>query len=701
MGRMIQNNFSGGVISPSLFGRSDLGAYYKGCAKAENFIVAKEGSLRKRHGFTARCQLDRSSSFVKIIPYRYDRSTARILLLCTDDAGKLEIRMFDKDATPLKWEENGEIIEKRVIEGFTGSVKAIQYKQIGDQIWLSNGSFFRVLDIADAASFTVKSWTQASAPESIVHDDNQTAKSTHWSIVRSNNNSGKTLYYGLIGVKDSVNSTTSKGECTWSSSWQAGHYIDIKLTVAVEDCEKWDYFIVAKRSGGSYGELTRHYMDDTPDEFFDADMKAIYEGVDGLYFTAATVYKWADGKYYDKAEGTTGAVQLEPKTLCFKRWNFRDDNIAPGEAVYGQTNVLGEGFTTPLCVDCFQQRRVFANGETARGKLPMTLWFSEVGNLDNFYSDRPASDDDPFSPTISTTGPSFIRWIVTYQEMMVLFTDSGLFSVGFSQQSGFSASSCRISRFSDLAVSPEVQPVVTDAGIVFVAADNKTVYTASYDLQENMLKPINRSVLVEHLTRYSQIKAIALQSSPDNVVWVVTDNGRYATFTFERNEEVYAWSDGAVEGAAIKDVVSLGSVTDSAVDRTYGDLVFIIEKDGLEYIAIPNGGYSDEIGQTVTNVKATLVTLRPESQERTISGLKKNVKDILLRLYETGGISVMNAAGEGSIELVDAKMSGELFTGDIKVMPRGIIDENAQVKYVSDNDKPCEILQILTLLEVN
>ena len=703
MGRMIQNNFSGGVISPSLYGRSDLGAYYKGCASAENFIVAKEGSLRKRHGFTSRFAIPRSDSAVKLVPYRFDRTTARFFMLSeveADGVRTLDIRMFGKDGTPIEWEENGETVVSRSVSGFAGSVKAIQYKQIGDQIWLSNGEFFRVLDVADASSFTVKTWEQASAPDSIVHNDTVNAASTHWSIYRSNANTGKTLYYGVIAVKDSVNSATSKGECAWSKSWTAGHYIDIQVTVAVADCEKWDYVIIAKRSGGSYGELTRHYMDDSADEFFDASMTPLYEGPDGLFFSQATVYKWSDGRYGDKAEGTSGAVEVQPKEVAFKRWNFRDDNISPGEAVYGQTNVLGEGFTTPLCVDCFQQRRVFANGMSAKGKLPMTLWFSEVGNLDNFYSDRPASDDDPFSPTISTTGPSFIRWVVTYQEMMVLFTDSGLFSVGFSQQSGFSASSCRISRFSDLAVSPEVQPVVTDAGIVFVAADNKTVYTASYDLQENMLKPINRSVLVEHLTRTSQIKAIALQTSPDNVVWVVTDNGRYATFTFERNEEVYAWSDGMIEGAKIKDVISLGSVTDSAVDRTYGDLVFVVDKDGQDYIVTANGGYTDEIGGVSANVKATLVTLRPESQERTISGLKKNVKDILLRLYETGGISVVNALGV-SQPLVAAKTEVELFTGDVKVMPRGSIDENAQMKYVSDNDKPCEILQVLTLLEVN
>lgn len=715
MGRMIQNNFSGGILSPSLYGRSDLQAYYKGAAVAENFVVAKEGSLRKRHGITSRLALPEYAN-CKIVPYKYDRTLSRLFVFEKRSVGEsyeLAVRMYAKDGTLVSWTENvggtNTTVSERVISNFTGDVKRMQSKQIGDQVWITTGDFLRIVNVYDAESFDIVEWSQSEAPDAIVHDDTESTQSTHWSIVRSTPNSGKTLYYGVIGVKDSVNSDTSKGEVAWSSSWVAGQYIDIKITIAVADCAKWDYVIVAKRAGGSYGELTRHYMDDNPDEHFNASMTAIYKSTyrdalfQPLFFLTQTVYKWTDGKYYDKAEGQEGAVEQTPQTVAYKRWNFRDDNISPGDAVYGQTNTLGEGFCNPLCVDCFQQRRVFANATTDGGGLPMTLWFSEVGNLNNFYADRPSTDDDPFSPTISSTGPAFVRWIVSYDEMLILLTDCGLFSVGFSQTSGFSASSCRICHFSDLAVSPTIQPVVTDAGIVFVADDNKTLYTAAYDINENKLKPINRSVLVEHLTRTSQIKAVALQTSPDNVVWVVMENGRYATFTFERNEEVYAWSDGFVEGCAIEDVVSLGSVTDSSSDRTYGDLIFVVGKDGTDYLCTPNTGYADAVGGVSTNVVATLRTLRPESQDRTIVGRQKNVKDIIIRLYKTGGIAVKSADGGTGVPLVDARMTldGEgLFTGEVKVMPNGVVTPSGQMTYVSDNAKPCEVLQIVTSLEV-
>lgn len=658
MGQIVQNNFSGGVLSPSLYGRSDLQSYYKGCAKAENFIVTKEGSLRKRRGISSIWQYDKSRyTGIRIFPYHYDRTESGIVVLLVEPdfsvdgatVGRIRVLLLDKNGAE---KESVTLVQGQYSQS---TLDSLQLKQIGDELWFTGIDIFQVIRVNDYVTSAVQlenvSWAPASKPAPL---ESFTVRGYNAAGTLYDGSGETSYYYCAYIVVDGVSSSQLEKVGYQKKSWVAGDYTQciVEITQAQFD-SGFDYVVIGKSNGGkgTYGEVCRFYPED-------------FEGKLKLTFT--------------------------------------DKNVSPGEGVFEQTNILGTGFTSPLCVDCFQQRKVFANATTDGKKFPMTMWYSEAGNLDNFYANRPAVDSDAFSPTISTTGPSFIRWIVSYQEMLVLFTEAGLFTVGFSQQAGFSASSCRISRFSNISISSTVAPVVTDAGVVFVGGDNKTVYTAAYDLQENMMKPINRLVLAAHLTRKSQIKAMALQSAPDNVVWVVTDDGRYLTFTFERNEEVYAWSDGFIKDAEIKDVISLGSVTDSSADRTYADIIYLVEKGDELYICKQIDGSADNIGGVETPVTATLTTLRPESQERSIVGLKKNIKDILLRLFETGGVSVVPVVGRGSFQLVPAKMNGpELFTGDVKVMPRGYINEAGQMTYVSDDDKPCEILQVVTTLEVN
>ena len=45
-----QFSFSGGELSPRLYGRSDLQKYASGAECIENFIVRPEGGLMRRHG---------------------------------------------------------------------------------------------------------------------------------------------------------------------------------------------------------------------------------------------------------------------------------------------------------------------------------------------------------------------------------------------------------------------------------------------------------------------------------------------------------------------------------------------------------------------------------------------------------------------------------------------------------------------------
>lgn len=661
MATMIQNNFVGGEISPSLHGRSDLKAYYNSAARLENFIVAKEGSLRKRRGIESVGRITEFSSSPRVFAYRYDR-----------DAGGVIVVGNSNGACVVQLRRKGSLVTVTASatlhsEALTDDqLASVQVTQIGDTLFVNcKGIFNKKVVVGWAAgTLSVTNYSQSGKPDAPAYAraDGYNANDTRRFVTSGY----RKIFYAAYIVKDGVMSdrceamsqTSASSEYTvagikWDKSWGAGTYIDVRIRAPDET---FDYIILAKKVGGNYGEVARWYPEDVE----------------------------------EPEEGEDRVV------------TFHDENIAAGSAVYAQTNTLGDDFTPPLVTSAFQQRLVFANA----GGDQMTLWFSEIGNLYNFYADRPSADDDPFSPTMHATGPAFIRWLVTYQRALIALTDCGVYSIVGSNTEGFSAATCQITKLSETACSQTIPPIETDSGVIFVGADDKTLYTMAYDIQTDATLPMNQMQLVEHLVRGAKIKAIALQQFPFQVVWCVLSDGTALSFTYEKQQDVAAWSRHSVAGAALTDVVGLGTVTESSAandGRTYSDIVFRVVPIGetTEFFAIfRDGQFADIITETSTTpVVATLTTLRAESQERTLAGIKKNVKDVLVRLNESGPLKVV-AATSGLAPQTLAKNETN-FTGEAKVMPNGFVNEDGQITFTSDTATNCEIMGIVYKLEVN
>ena len=79
--RLVQNSFVGGEISPALFGRHDIEAYFHAAKRITNFTVHGTGGLGKRYGtqLLAKLGTGATSSF-KAFSYLYDRTHWMFLL---------------------------------------------------------------------------------------------------------------------------------------------------------------------------------------------------------------------------------------------------------------------------------------------------------------------------------------------------------------------------------------------------------------------------------------------------------------------------------------------------------------------------------------------------------------------------------------------------------------------------------------------
>ena len=77
--RILQRSFSGGEMSPEMFGRIDDAKYQAGLAKCRNFIVKPQGPAENRPGFAFVREVKDSTKRVRLIPFA--RSTTQTMVI--------------------------------------------------------------------------------------------------------------------------------------------------------------------------------------------------------------------------------------------------------------------------------------------------------------------------------------------------------------------------------------------------------------------------------------------------------------------------------------------------------------------------------------------------------------------------------------------------------------------------------------------
>lgn len=79
--RVQQRSFSGGEISPEMFGRIDDGKYQAGLAKCRNFICKPQGPVENRPGFAFVRAVKDSTKAVRLIPFTYSTTQTMVIEL--------------------------------------------------------------------------------------------------------------------------------------------------------------------------------------------------------------------------------------------------------------------------------------------------------------------------------------------------------------------------------------------------------------------------------------------------------------------------------------------------------------------------------------------------------------------------------------------------------------------------------------------
>lgn len=342
----------------------------------------------------------------------------------------------------------------------------------------------------------------------------------------------------------------------------------------------------------------------------------------------------------------------------------------------------------PQAVSYFEQRRCF--GGTAGS--PQNVWMTRSGTERNMTYSIPTQDDDAIAARIVAREANVVRHLVPLNDLLA-FTSGGVWRLASASGDALTPANLSAKPQSYVGASM-VQPMVTSSSVLYAPDRGSHIRELSYKWESQSYQADDVSVLAPHLFDYKGVVQIAYSKTPNQVLWVVRDDGVLLGLTYQPEHEVKAWhqhdtqglfksvcaipegdEDGiyvivqrTIDGQAVQYIermhtrqfsaledaffVDAGATYEGTATDTISGLWHL---EGMEVVALADGGV--EPVQTVENGTITLsaeaskvhVGLAYNSDAQTMplsieaarafgQGTLKNVNEVALRVYQSSGL---------------------------------------------------------------
>ncbi|MBT7357999.1 MAG: hypothetical protein HN812_03900 [Candidatus Marinimicrobia bacterium] len=395
----------------------------------------------------------------------------------------------------------------------------------------------------------------------------------------------------------------------------------------------------------------------------------------------------------------------------------------------------------PRTVSFYEQRLFFA-GTSAN---PQTIWGSQTADYENFDQGT-GLDDQSMEYAIATNRVNVIRWLQPSRDLIV-GTAGGEFKIGRPSGEPLTPSNIMITQQTTYG-SWTAPPIQVGSSILFVQRARRKLREFGYNFQNDAYIAPDMTLLSEHITE-GYLQDAEYQQEPDSIVWACTADGKLLSMTYERPEDVVAWSRHSIGGADSKvesvtvittatsdqvwllisrtiggvtkkyveyldpeinvdsgltGTVSGASATISGLSHLEGETVKVVVNGAVFPDQVVNGGavtpsipdswgnVNVEVGLSYTS---TLKTMRAEvgSQAGKAQGRKKRWNEVQVRLLNSTGVTI-NGDSMSFRTSADAMDEGlGLFSGDVKVTNLGW-DRDGYIEVKQEQPLPMTILGI-------
>jgi hypothetical protein len=323
---------------------------------------------------------------------------------------------------------------------------------------------------------------------------------------------------------------------------------------------------------------------------------------------------------------------------------------------------------------------------------PQAIFGTRSGTERNMTYSIPGVASDAIRARIAARNANTIRHFVPLRDLLIL--TSGAEWLAKSDDSGILTPLSVSFQVQGYVGCSNVQPVVTNASVVYAQARGGRVNEMLYAFEQDGYRTSDISVMAPHLFDGYTVVQMALQRSPHQTIWVVRSDGVLLGCTYLPEHEVIAWhqhtTTGTFESVAciaegdfdavyviVKRTIN-GSVrrfVERIADRNFasradsfcvdcgltydgdptdtitglqhleGETVVVLADGGVVNdlvvtdgtITLPSEASLVHVGLAMPNPRGQTLPLAAEVQAAG-QGTKKNVNKVFFRLKDSGGI---------------------------------------------------------------
>ena len=574
--------FNTGEISPELWWRSDIEKYMGSSRRLENFIVKPQGAIKRRFGTRAVTRIGNKGQYedAKIIPWVITREDYFQLIFTPD--GNLSIynrigSLVEVISHPYSAQELAEIDFQQVFDvmfiahenhPLQDLKRTAQFTfTLTDHVF--NGGPFNTRNVDPAQ--TLELTVTGTQDEFTVDYTGTTAPFAPTDVGRlikvlydSNRSLTDNFEYDSTGsVSDSLPGFGTVTMRTEGGIW--GGKLDLEKSV--DGGTTWEVIGTIQSNSDAKdqrnGELTRDVED------FNALVRVrMSESGNPQGENGCAWYLEVTNDQFNYVEITQYVSDTQViATLVAGEWANTDATHNYSLGAFSETT----GY--PRTVTIFEER-LMLGGTKAK---PATIYGSQTNNWELFAEGT--FETSPIIFSLSSDTRNTINWLIP-EKQLIIGTDSSEWTIGTRNNNKALTGENVTSRRHSGHGSNRIDPAQAGDMTLFIESGGTRLRTLKLSFQDDGYISDDMNLMATQITENAKFIELAYTRTPDKLVWALLSDGSLASFTFEPDHNVLAWSRHPMPGAKILAI-------DSVIGPDNDEVGLIVEReDGIYYEVI-------------------------------------------------------------------------------------------------------------------